>query len=77
VSGKSVLVVGGPRDGQVYLVGRDEVTLSVGSSRLPIRHERRGQYEWVAHAGDRLRLLRCPVCATTYSVDDPTHICER
>jgi hypothetical protein len=72
---KNVLVIGGPRDGQVYLVDRDEVTLPVGSQRLPIRHERRGEYEWVVHAGDRLRLVSCPVCSQMYSVDDPTHVC--
>ncbi|MEI2640989.1 MAG: hypothetical protein U0R28_00230 [Candidatus Nanopelagicales bacterium] len=70
---KSVLVVGGPRDGQVYMVERDEVTLS----GLPIRHELHGDYEWVVHATDRLRLVACPHCGATYSIDDPTHICER
>ena len=73
---KSVLVVGGPQDGRVYLVGRDEVTLSLGPAALPIRHTRRGEYDWVVYAGDRLRLLGCPLCGTTYSIDDPTHICE-
>lgn len=70
---KSVLVVGGPRDGQVYLVERDATTLS----GLPIRHEWHGEYEWVVYGGDRLRLVTCPECGLTYSVDDPTHICER
>lgn len=74
---KSVLVVGGAQDGKVYLVGRDEVTLSMGRGPLPIRHERRGEYEWVVYAADRLRLVTCAVCRTIYSVDDPTHICER
>ena len=72
MSSKSVVIVGGPRDGQVYLVDRDEVVLS----GLPIRHERRGQYEWVVYAQDRLRLVPCALCGMTYSVDDPTHLCE-
>lgn len=73
MSTKSVLVVGGSRDGQVYLVDRDEVAIA----GMPIRHERRGDYEWVVYAQDRLRLLRCALCGTMYSIDDPTHICER
>ncbi len=55
------------------MVERDEVTLS----GLPIRHELHGDYEWVVHATDRLRLVACPHCGATYSIDDPTHICER
>lgn len=70
---KSVLVLGGPRDGQVFMVDRDEVMLT----GLPIRHEHHGEYEWVVYARDQLRLLKCAQCGTTYSVDDPTHICDR
>lgn len=72
MNSKSVLVVGGPRDGQVYLVDRDETTLT----GLPIRHQPRGDYEWVVLAGDRLRLVLCARCRATYSIDDPFHICD-
>lgn len=55
------------------MVDRDEVTLT----GLPIRHAHHGDYEWVVYARDQLRLLKCAQCGTTYSVDDPTHICDR